>query len=395
MSDLKEVVIIDAVRTPIGSFGGALAEISAPKLGSTVIKALLQRTHIAPDQIDEVIMGCVLPANTGMAPARQAALGAGLPDKVECMTINKVCGSGLKSVMLAAQAIRCGDAEVVIAGGMENMSQAPFYLQGLRNGLKMGHSTLIDSMLRDGLWDVYNDTHMGNLAELCAAEYKLSREAQDDYAILSYRRAQEAQQQGLFKAEIVPVEIPQRKGDPLLFEADEEPAKVNFDKLKTLRPVFIKEGTVTAANASSINDGAAAVLVMSAAKAAELGLKPIARIVAHASAYKSPAWFTTAPADAINKVLARAGLTTGDIDVYEINEAFAAVSLANNQILGLTADKVNLNGGAVALGHPLGASGARVLTTLLNVMKQKKAKRGLSSLCIGGGEATALIVEAI
>ncbi len=395
MSDLKEVVIIDAVRTPIGSFGGALAEISAPKLGSTVIKALLQRTHIAPDQIDEVIMGCVLPANTGMAPARQAALGAGLPDKVECMTINKVCGSGLKSVMLAAQAIRCGDAEVVIAGGMENMSQAPFYLQGLRNGLKMGHSTLIDSMLRDGLWDVYNDTHMGNLAELCAAEYKLSREAQDDYAIMSYRRAHEAQQQGLFKAEIAPVEIPQRKGDPILFDSDEEPAKVNFDKLKTLRPVFIKEGTVTAANASSINDGAAAVLVMSAAKAAELGLKPIARIVAQASASKSPAWFTTAPADAINKVLARAGLTTGDIDVYEINEAFAAVSLANNQILGLTADKVNLNGGAVALGHPLGASGARVLTTLLNVMKQKKAKRGLASLCIGGGEATALIVEAI
>ncbi len=395
MSELKEVVIIDAVRTPIGSFGGALAEIPAPKLGSTVIKALLQRTAIAPDQIDEVIMGCVLPANTGMAPARQAALGAGLPDGVECMTINKVCGSGLKSVMLAAQAIRCGDAEVVIAGGMENMSQAPFYLQGLRTGLKMGHSTLIDSMLRDGLWDVYDDTHMGNLAELCAAEYKLSREAQDEYAILSYRRAQEAQQQGLFKAEIVPVEIPQRKGDPLLFEADEEPAKVNFDKLKTLRPVFVKEGTVTAANASSINDGAAAVLVMSAARAEELGLKPMARIVAQASASKSPAWFTTAPADAIRKVLARAGLTTADIDLYEINEAFAAVSLANNQILGLTPDKVNLNGGAVALGHPLGASGARILATLLNVMKQKNAKRGLASLCIGGGEATALIVESL
>ena len=395
MTDLREVVIIDAVRTPIGSFCGALAEISAPKLGSTVIKALLERTNIALELINEVIMGCVLPANTGMAPARQAALGAGLPDTVECMTINKVCGSGLKSVMLAAQAIQCGDAEVVIAGGMENMSQAPFYLQGLRTGLKMGHSTLIDSMLRDGLWDVYDDTHMGNLAERCAAEYKLSREAQDDYAIMSYRRAQEAQQQGLFKAEIVPVEIPQKKGDPVLFDSDEEPAKVNFDKLKTLRPVFLKEGTITAANASSINDGAAAVLVMSSAKAGELALNPIARIVAKASASKSPAWFTTAPADAINKVLAKAGLTTGDIEIYEINEAFAAVSLANNQILSLTPDKVNVNGGAVALGHPLGASGARILATLLNIMKQKKAKRGLASLCIGGGEATALIVEAI
>jgi len=395
MSELKQVVIIDAVRTPIGSFGGALAEIPAPKLGSIAIKALLQRTGIAPDQIDEVIMGCVLPADTGMAPARQAALGAGLPESVECMTINKVCGSGLKSVMLAAQAIQCGDAEVVIAGGMENMSRAPFYLQGLRTGLKMGHSTLIDSMLRDGLWDVYDDTHMGNLAELCAAEYKLTREAQDEFAIMSYQRAQEAQKNGAFRNEIVPVEIPQRKGDPLLIDADEEPAKVNFDKLKTLRPVFVKEGTVTAANASSINDGAAAVMVMSAAKAAELGLKPMARIVAQASTSKSPAWFTTAPADAIKKVLARAGLTTADIDVYEINEAFAAVSLANNQILGLTPAKVNLNGGAVALGHPLGASGARILATLLNVMKERKARRGLASLCIGGGEATALIVEAM
>ncbi len=395
MSTIREVVIIDAVRTAIGSFSGALADIPAPKLGSQVIKSLLTRNQVPAEQIDEVIMGCVLPANTGQAPARQAALGAGLPDSVQCMTINKVCGSGLKSVMLASQAIQVGDADIIIAGGMENMSQAPHYVLGLRNGIKMGHSTLIDSMLRDGLWDVYGDTHMGDLAELCAAEYKISREAQDDFAILSYTRAQEAQKKGLFKNEIVPVEIPQKKGDPILFATDEEPAKVNFEKLKTLRPVFKKDGTVTAANASSINDGAAAVLLMSAEKAARLGLKPVARIIAQASAAKSPAWFTTAPTDAINKVLAKANLSTKDIDVYEINEAFAVVSLVNNQLLNLSADNVNINGGAVALGHPIGASGARLLATLLNVMQQKRAKRGLASLCIGGGEATALIVEAL
>jgi acetyl-CoA C-acetyltransferase len=395
MSELREVVIIDAVRTPIGSFGGALAEIPAPKLGSHVIKALLQRTGVPADRIDEVIMGCVLPANTGMAPARQAALGAGLPDAVECMTINKVCGSGLKSVMLAAQAIQCGDAEIVIAGGMENMSQAPHYLQGLRNGLKMGHGTLIDSMLRDGLWDVYDDIHMGNLAELCAEEFAISREAQDEFAIASYSRAQEAQRKGLFRNEIVPIEIPQKKGDPLLFDTDEEPGKVNFDKLRTLRPVFKKNGTVTPANASSINDGAAAVLLMSADKAAELGVKPLARIVAQASAAKAPARFTTAPADAVTIVLKKAHLHTDEIEVYEINEAFAVVSLANNRLLNLPAEKVNLNGGAVALGHPLAASGARILATLLNVMQQKNAKRGLASLCIGGGEAVAMIVETL
>ncbi|HNW60020.1 MAG TPA: acetyl-CoA C-acetyltransferase [bacterium] len=395
MSERLSVVIVDAVRTPLGSFGGALADIPAPKLGSHVIKSLLQRTGLAPDQVDEVIMGCVLPANTGMAPARQAALGAGLPDSVECMTINKVCGSGLKAVMLAAQAIQCGDADVIIAGGMENMSQAPFYLQGLRNGLKMGHSTLIDSMLRDGLWDVYDDTHMGSLAELCAAEYRITREAQDEFAIASYRRAQAAQQQGLFKDEIAAVPIPQKKGDPVLFDTDEEPGKVNFDKLKTLRPVFQKEGTVTAANASSINDGAAAVLLMSAEKARALGLQPRARIVTQAAAAKSPQWFTTAPADAIAKVLKKAGLTTADIDLFEINEAFAVVSIVNNQLLGLAPEKVNVHGGAVALGHPLGASGARILATLLNAMQQRGAKRGLASLCIGGGEAVALIVETI
>jgi len=395
MSNLKEVFIIDAVRTPIGSFAGALAEIPATRLGSHVIKSLLNRTQIPGNQIDEVILGCVLSANTGQAPARQAALGANLPDPVQCMTINKVCGSGLKSIMLAAQAIMVGDAHAIIAGGMENMSQAPYYVHGLRNGLKMGHGNLIDSMLRDGLWDLYGDTHMGNLAELCAEEFKISRAAQDEYAILSYQRAQTAQQNGRFKNEIVPVEIPQKKGDPVIFATDEEPGKVNFDKLKTLRPVFKKDGTVTAANASSINDGAAAVLLTSAEKARELGLKPIAKITAQASAAKAPAWFTTAPTDAIQKVLFKAGLTTEQIDVYEINEAFAVVSLVNNQLLHLPVEKVNLNGGAVALGHPIGASGARILVTLLNVMQQRQARRGLAALCIGGGEATALIVEGL
>lgn len=395
MSNLKEVVIIDAVRTPIGSFGGALAEIPATRLGSHVIKSLLNRTQIPGNQIDEVILGCVLSANTGQAPARQAALGANLPDSVQCMTINKVCGSGLKSIMLAAQAIMAGDAHAIIAGGMENMSQAPYYVNGLRTGLKMGHGTLIDSMLRDGLWDLYGDTHMGNLAELCAEEFKISRAAQDEFAMLSYQRAQTAQQHGWFKNEIVPVEIPQKKGEPVVFEKDEEPEKVNFDKLKTLRPVFKNDGTVTAANASSINDGAAAVLLTSAGKARELGLKPIAKIIAQASAAKAPAWFTTAPSDAIQKVLKKANLTTEQIDVYEINEAFAVVSLVNNQLLHLPVEKVNLNGGAVALGHPIGASGARILVTLLNVMQRRQLQRGLAALCIGGGEATALIVETL
>lgn len=395
MSERQEVVIVEAVRTPIGSFMGALAEIPATKLGSHVIKALLQRSTLAADQVDEVIMGCVMPANTGMAPARQAALGAGLPASVETLTINKVCGSGLKSVMLAAQAIQCGDADIVIAGGMENMSQAPHYLQGLRSGLKLGHSSLIDSMLRDGLWDVYNDTHMGNLAEQCAREYGITREAQDEYAITSYRRAQAAQQQGLFSHEIAPVEIPQRKGEPLMVAADEEPGKVNFDKLRALRPAFEKEGTITAANSSSINDGAAAVLLMSAARAKALGLEPMARLVAQAAAAKDPVWFTTAPADAIAKLLKKADTGIEAIDIFEINEAFAVVSIANNRILGLDPERVNVNGGAVALGHPLGASGARILTTLLNVLQQRGAKRGVASLCIGGGEAVALLVESL
>lgn len=395
MATIKEVVIVSAARTPIGSFSGALKGIPATKLGSIVIEETIKRANIEKSIVDEVIMGIVLPANLGQAPARQAALGAGLDNSTACLTINKVCGSGLKSVMLAAQAIMVGDADVIVAGGMENMNNVPYYFEGARFGLKMGDSKMIDGMIKDGLWEVYNDFHMGIAAELCAKEFNISREEQDEYAVLSYKRALEAQKNNLFKDEIVPVEIPQRKGDPVVFDTDEEPPKVKFEKIQSLRPAFQKDGTVTAANASSINDGAAAVVVMSAEKAEELGLKPIARIVAQASASKEPVNFTTAPADSINKVLNKAGLNTDDIDLYEINEAFAVVSLINNRLLKLSTEKVNINGGAIALGHPIGASGARVLTTLLYAMRQKNAKRGIASLCIGGGEASALIIETV
>jgi acetyl-CoA C-acetyltransferase len=395
MAQIKEVVIVSAARTPIGSFNGSLKGIPATKLGSIVIEETIKRANIEKSIVDEVIMGIVLPANLGQAPARQAALGAGLDNSVACLTINKVCGSGLKSVMLAAQAIMVGDADVIVAGGMENMNNVPYYFEGARFGLKMGDSKMIDGMIKDGLWDVYNDFHMGIAAELCAKEFNISREEQDEYAVLSYKRALEAQKNNLFKDEIVPVEIPQRKGDPVVFDTDEEPPKVKFEKIQSLRPAFQKDGTVTAANASSINDGAAAVVVMSAEKAEELGLKPMARIVAQASASKEPVNFTTAPADSINKVLNKAGLNTDDIDLYEINEAFAVVSLINNRLLKLSTEEVNINGGAVALGHPIGASGARVLTTLLYAMRQKNAKRGIASLCIGGGEASALIIETV
>lgn len=395
MPQLKEVVIVSSARTAIGSFNGVFKDIPATRLGSIVIDAVLQRAKVEKNQVDEVIMGCVLPANLGQAPARQAALGAGLNNSTECMTINKVCGSGLKSVMLAAQAIMTGDAEVIVAGGMENMSRTPYYLESTRFGLKLGHGKIIDGMIRDGLWEVYNDFHMGNAAELCARENSISREAQDEYTILSYTRALETQKKGLYRDEITKVEIPQKKGESVFILEDEEPAKVNFDKLKTLQPVFDKEGTVTAANASSINDGAAAALVMSADKARELGLEPQFRIMAQSSAAKTPEHFTTAPADAIRKLLHKVELTTEDIDFYEINEAFAVVSLINNQLLNLPVEKVNVHGGAVALGHPIGASGARILTTLLHIMKQNKAQRGIASLCIGGGEASALLVETI
>jgi acetyl-CoA C-acetyltransferase len=372
---------------------GSLSSLPATKLGSIVIDEILHRAKIDKTMVDEVIMGNVLSAGEGQAPARQAALGANLPESTECLTINKVCGSGLKSVMLATQSIMIGDADVVIAGGMESMSNVPYYLFKARNGLGMGHQKLVDGMIFDGLWDVYNDFHMGAAAELCARECDISRKDQDEYCRMSYQRALDAQKGGKFKDEIVKIPVPQRKGEPLIVDEDEEPTKVLFDKISSLKPVFEKEGTVTAANASSINDGAAAVVLVAEEKAKDLGLIPMAKIGTQASAAKKPEWFTTAPADAIQKCLNKADLKTSDIDLYEINEAFAVVSLAVNSILNLDVNSVNVNGGAVALGHPIGASGARILVTLLYEMKKRSAHRGLASLCIGGGEASALIVE--
>ncbi|RMH89396.1 MAG: thiolase family protein [Calditrichaeota bacterium] len=392
MSRLQNVVIASAARTPIGSYGGALASVPAPRLGSVVIKAALERAGIAPNTVDKVIMGNVLSAGLGQAPARQAALFAGLPTSVSCLTINKMCGSGLKAVMLAAQAIALGDAQVVVAGGMESMSNAPYLLEKARFGYRMGDGKLVDSMIRDGLWDVYNDFHMGNAAELCARECRISREEQDEFARKSYERALKAQKEGYFKEEIVPVTVQTRKGEQVV-DQDEEPSRVNFEKLPTLRPVFEKDGTVTAANASTINDGAAAVVVMSQEAAEHLNVTPMARILAYATASKEPEWFTTAPVDAIQRVLQRAELSTDDIDLYEINEAFAVVTLVANQRLRLDPEKVNISGGAVALGHPIGASGARILTTLLYNLRRTGGKLGLASLCIGGGEAVAVIVE--
>ena len=391
--EYPEVVIVSYARTPIGAFGGSLAALSAPQLGSVAIKAALDRAAVAPDKVDEVIMGNVLTAGVGQAPARQAALGAGLPDSVETFTVNKVCGSGLKAVMLAAQAIRCGDAQIVVAGGMESMSNVPYYLPGARTGLRLGHKEVTDGLILDGLWDVYNQVHMGSCAEICAREGEYSRAAQDEYTVGSYRRTLAAQDQGRFDKEIVPVEVPQRKGDPQVVIKDEEPGKVKFDKIHTLRPVFEKDGTITAANASTINDGAAALVVMSAATALELGITPLARILGQASAAQAPEWFTTAPAKAVRQLLDKTGLTMAEIDLFEINEAFAVVALAALKELDLDPEKVNVNGGAVALGHPIGASGARILVTLLSALEQRDARRGLAAICIGGGEAAALVVE--
>lgn len=393
MANLCDVVIVAAARTPVGSFLGGLSTVPAPRLGATAIKAALERAGIKPDQVDEVIMGCVLPAGVGQAPARQAMIYAGIPRSAGATTVNKVCGSGLKSVMLAAQSIQCGEADIVVAGGIENMSLVPYYSMNGRTGFRMGHAQLTDGMIYDGLWDIYNNFHMGSAAELCAREFNITREDQDAYAAESYRRAQAAIAGGKFKAEIVPVEIAGKKGDVTIVAEDEEPGKGKIEKFSSLRPAFQKDGTVTAANASSINDGAAAVVVMSAEKAKSLGTKPLARFVAHATASKDPEWFTTAPADAIRKVLAKTKLTARDIDLYEINEAFSVVSIVNNRLLELDPAKVNVNGGAVALGHPIGASGARILVTLLYAMADRNAKRGLASLCIGGGEAVAVIVE--
>ncbi len=389
---MREVVIVGAARTPIGSFLGSLATLPAPKLGAVAIKAALERAEVKAEEVDEVLMGCVLPAGVGQAPARQAALGAGLPDKVPCVTVNKVCGSGLKTVIMGAQSIALGDADVIVAGGMESMSKAPHFVPRLRAGIKMGSVEVQDSMVHDGLWDVYNDQHMGNCAELCAREKNITREAQDAFAAESYRRAQAAVADGTFAPEIATVTVSSRKGD-VVVDTDEEPARGKPEKLGKLRPAFDKQGTVTAGNASSLNDGAAAVVLMARDVAEKRGAKVLARIVAHGGHAQAPEWFTTAPAAAIDKTCKKAGWDPKAIDLWEINEAFAVVSIVNNEALGLDAAKVNVDGGAVALGHPIGASGARVLVTLLYAMERRGVKTGGASLCIGGGEAVCLLVE--
>jgi acetyl-CoA C-acetyltransferase len=392
---MREVVIVGAARTPIGSFQGELAPLKAPELGKVAIVEALRRAGASPGDVNEVFMGCVLPAGVGQAPARQASIFAGLPKEVPCTTINKVCGSGLKAVMLGAQAIIAGDADVVVAGGMESMSNVPYYLPTARAGMRMGNQTVVDGMIHDGLWDVYNNFHMGTAAELCAREKKIDRAAQDAYAIESFKRAMQAQKAGAFKDEIVAVEVPQRKGPAKKVELDEGPARGDIEKIPSLKPAFQKDGTVTAGNASTINDGGAALIVCAADVAKARGWKPMARIVAQAQAAQAPEWFTTAPAVSIDRALAKAKLSRNDIDLYEINEAFAVVAIANNQLLELDPKKVNVNGGAVALGHPIGASGARILTTLLYALQAQGKKRGVASLCIGGGEAVAMVVERV
>ena len=389
---MNKTVIVSAKRTAIGSFGGILASYSAPQLGSIAIKSVLEESKIPGNSIHEVIMGNVLAAGLGQAPARQAALFSGLSEKTECLTINKMCGSGLKAVMLAHQAILSGDAEIIIAGGQESMSNAPYLLPSARYGYRLGDGQIVDSMVKDGLWDVYNNVHMGNCAEKCAKDFKFKREELDEFATNSYRKALDAQKSGRFHDEIVKITQKSKAGETII-DKDEEPEKVKFDKIPTLKPVFDKDGVVTAANASSINDGAAAVLIMSEKKALEMGLVPLVEIIAQSSAAKAPIEFTTAPADAINKVLEKANLKLSDIDLFEINEAFAVVSLAVNKLLGLDGSNVNVNGGAVALGHPIGASGARILVTLIHEMRKRNSIYGLASLCIGGGEASAIIIK--
>lgn len=391
---MKEVVIVSAVRTPIGSFGGSLSSVSATRLGAAAIKGAIEKAGIDANIIDEVFMGNVVSANLGQAPARQAALFGGIPNTVPCTTVNKVCSSGMKSIMIAAQTIMTGDNEVVVAGGMENMSSVPYYVDSVRKGNKLGDQKLIDGLVKDGLWEVYNNYHMGNAAELCAAEFGIGREEQDRYAVQSYKRSAAAVESGKFKDEIVPVTIKTRKGE-IVVDTDEEYTNVKFDKIPALRPVFQKDGTVTAANASTINDGAAAMILMSKEKADELGLKPVARIRGYADAAHEPEWFTTAPVKAIPKAIAKAGLSQNDVEYYEINEAFAVVSLAAIKELKLDENRVNVNGGAVSLGHPLGASGARITVTLINVLKQNNAKIGVAALCNGGGGASAVVIEAL
>ncbi|MEJ7778421.1 MAG: acetyl-CoA C-acyltransferase [Daejeonella sp.] len=387
-----EVYIISAVRTPIGSFGGSLASKSASQLGAIAIKGAVEKAGIDPAQVQEVFMGNVLSANLGQAPATQAAKYAGLPD-MPATAVNKVCASGTKAIMFAAQSIALGENDIVVAGGMESMSNVPYYLDKARNGYRLGDGQIIDGLVKDGLWDVYNNYHMGSAAELCATDCEISREDQDAYAIESYTRSQRAQSDGKFKNEIIPVEIKDKKGEVTLIDEDEEVKAVKFDKIPSLKPVFKKDGTVTAANASTLNDGAAALVMMSRSKAEELGLKPLARILAYADAQQAPEWFTTSPSKAIPRALERAGIDAGKVDFYEINEAFSVVSLANNRILKLDPSKVNVNGGAVSMGHPLGASGARIIVTLINVLRQNGGKIGVAGICNGGGGASAMVIE--
>ena len=367
--------------------------MSGPELGAIAIRGALERASVSGEDVDEVLMGTVLPAGVGQAPARQASKGAGLPDSVGCVTLNKVCGSGLKAVMMAAQAIKAGDAEIVVAGGMENMSQVPYLLPKARDGFRLGNQTVVDGLVHDGLWDPYNNFHMGNAGEMCASECGIDRERQDAYAAESYRRAQASVEEGLFTEEIVPVEVPQRRGDPVVVDTDEEPFRGKIEKLGKLRAAFTKDGTVTAGNASTLNDGASAVVVMSADEATRRGLEPLAKLTAYASHAQAPEWFTTAPAGSMEKLLAKTGHAVADVDYWEVNEAFAVVALANQDKLGIDAARINPRGGAVALGHPIGCSGARILTTLLYTLKQTDTKRGVASLCIGGGEAVAVMVE--
>lgn len=392
---MKEVVIVSAVRTPIGSFMGGLSTVSATKLGATAIKGALDKINLDPSLIQEVFMGNVLQAGLGQAPAKQAAIGAGLPNTIPCTTVNKVCASGMKAMMFAAQAIRSGDADIVVAGGMESMSQAPFYSMNMRNGNKFGNTNLLDAIFNDGLQDAYSKEAMGVSGDKTARKYEISRDEQDDFAIQSYKRSAKAWEEGKFKDEIVPVEVPQRRGEPILVSEDEEYKNVRFDKISDLRPAFTKDGTVTAANASTLNDGASAVIMMSKEKAEELGIKPLAKVISYADASHEPEWFTTAPAKAVSKALDKAGLKASEIDFWEFNEAFSVVGIVNTKLLELDPNKVNVNGGAVSLGHPLGNSGSRIMVTLINVLKQNGGKIGGAGICNGGGGASAMIIENI
>lgn len=392
---MKNIAILSAARTPVGSFLGKLSSLPAPALGAAAIRAALERGGVDPADVEQVVFGNVLQAGQGQAPARQASRAAGIPDEVPCVTVHKVCGSGMRAVMDVANAIQAGEYELAVAGGMESMSNAPYLLERARSGYRMGNASLVDSMIKDGLWDPYSDVHMGSCAEICVAKYGFTREEQDAYSLESYRRAQHASNEGLFSDEIVAVNVPQKKGDPERVGVDEEPFAAPLDKMKSLRPAFQKDGSVTAANSSKINDGAAALVITSEEKARERGARPLARIVAYAGVAQAPEWFTTAPIGAIRKLLEKTGLKVSDVDLFEINEAFAAVALAAIRELDLDPAKVNVRGGAVAMGHPIGASGARILTTLVHALRREGKKRGVAAICIGGGEATAMLVEAV